>query len=62
VTPDLRVVRRPFWTASRLNSSWSNTRAREPGTGYQRVMHHKLGSPAEHIAALGEFADVLRGG
>ena len=32
------------------------------GTGYDRVQHHKLGSPAEHIAALGEFARVVRGG
>ena len=28
--PRLRVVRRPFCTASRLNSSWSKTRASEP--------------------------------
>jgi probable F420-dependent oxidoreductase len=32
------------------------------GTGYDRVQHHKLGSPAEHSAALGEFARVVRGG
>jgi hypothetical protein len=35
---------------------------KESGTGYQRVMHHRLGTPAAHIAALGEFAGVLRGG
>jgi hypothetical protein len=34
----------------------------QSGTGYQRVMHHRLGAPAAHIAALGEFAGVLRGG
>lgn len=33
----------------------------QSGTGYQRVMHHRLGTPAAHIAALGEFAGVLRG-
>ncbi len=32
------------------------------GTGYDRVQHNTLGSPAEHIAALGEFARVVRGG
>ena len=31
------------------------------GTGYDRVMHGKLGSPGEHIAALEEFAGVARG-
>ena len=31
-------------------------------TGYQRVMHHQLSDPAAHIAALGEFARVLRSG
>jgi hypothetical protein len=34
----------------------------QSGTGYQRVMHHQLGSPAAHIAALGEFARIMRGG
>jgi hypothetical protein len=32
------------------------------GTGYDRVQHHKLSSPAEHIAALGEFVRAVRGG
>jgi probable F420-dependent oxidoreductase len=32
------------------------------GTGYDRVPHDRLGSPAEHIAALGEFARAVRGG
>jgi probable F420-dependent oxidoreductase len=32
------------------------------GTGYDRVAHHQLDSPAAHIAALGEFARVVRGG
>jgi probable F420-dependent oxidoreductase len=34
----------------------------QSGTGYQRVSHHKLGSAAAHIGALGEFARVVRGG
>jgi hypothetical protein len=34
----------------------------QSGTGYQRAMHHKLASPAAHIAALSEFARVTRGG
>ncbi|MBV9205011.1 MAG: LLM class F420-dependent oxidoreductase [Actinobacteria bacterium] len=32
------------------------------GTGYDRVQHRQLDSPAAHIAALGEFARVARGG
>jgi probable F420-dependent oxidoreductase len=32
------------------------------GTGYQRVQHRELGTPADHVAALGEFARVVRGG
>jgi probable F420-dependent oxidoreductase len=32
------------------------------GTGYDRVQHRQLDSPAAHIAALGEFARVVRGG
>jgi probable F420-dependent oxidoreductase len=31
------------------------------GTGYDRVPHYQLGSPAAHIAALGEFARVVQG-
>jgi probable F420-dependent oxidoreductase len=31
------------------------------GTGYDREQHHKLGSPAEHVAALSEFARVVQG-
>jgi len=31
------------------------------GTGYDRVQHGRLVSPAEHIAALGEFARAVRG-
>ena len=33
-----------------------------PGTGYDRAAHQQLDSPAAHIAALGEFARVVRGG
>jgi hypothetical protein len=32
----------------------------QSGAGYQRVSHHELDGPAAHIAALGEFARVLR--
>ena len=32
------------------------------GTGYDRAAHQQLDSPAAHIAALGEFARVVRGG
>jgi probable F420-dependent oxidoreductase len=32
------------------------------GTGYDRVAHHKISSPAGHIAALEEFARAVRGG
>ena len=34
----------------------------QSGTGYQRVTQRELADPAGHIAALGEFARVIRGG
>jgi len=50
----------PAWQAA--GGSILSIQTMQSGTGYQRVMHHKLDRPAAHIAALGEFARVLRGG
>jgi hypothetical protein len=50
----------PAWQAA--GGSILSIQTMQSGTGYQRVSHHKLDRPAAHIAALGEFARVLRGG
>jgi probable F420-dependent oxidoreductase len=50
----------PAWRAA--GGTILSVQTMQSGTGYQRVMHHKLGSPAAHIAALGEFAGLLQGG
>jgi hypothetical protein len=50
----------PAWQAA--GGTILSVQTMQSGTGYQRVMHHRLGTPAAHIAALGEFAGVLRGG
>jgi len=50
----------PAWQAA--GGTILSIQTMQSGTGYQRVMHHQLSDPAAHIAALGEFARVLRGG
>jgi alkanesulfonate monooxygenase SsuD/methylene tetrahydromethanopterin reductase-like flavin-dependent oxidoreductase (luciferase family) len=50
----------PAWEAQ--GGTILSIQTMQSGTGYQRVSHHKLADPAAHIAALGEFARVLRGG
>jgi hypothetical protein len=48
----------PAWQAA--GGTILSVQTMQSGTGYQRVMHHQLSSPAAHIAALGEFARVLQ--
>jgi probable F420-dependent oxidoreductase len=50
----------PAWQAA--GGTILSVQTMQSGTGYQRVMHHQLASPAAHIAALSEFAQVMRGG
>ena len=50
----------PAWQAE--GGTILSVQTMQSGTGYQRVMHHQLDDPAAHIAALGEFASVLRSG
>lgn len=50
----------PVWEAS--GGTILSIQTMQSGAGYQRFSHHKLDSPAAHIAALGEFARVMRGG
>ena len=49
----------PAWQAA--GGTILSVQTMQSGTGYQRVMHHDMDRPAAHIAALGEFARVLRG-
>jgi len=50
----------PAWQAA--GGTILSVQTMQSGTGYQRVPHGKLDSPAAHIAALGEFARVMHGG
>src|SRR4029077_11265617 len=43
----------PAWRAA--GGTILSVQTMQSGSGYQRVMHHKLGTPAAHIAALGEL-------
>ena len=58
--PQAWVDEVPAWQAA--GGTILSVQTMQSGTGYQRVMHHQLSDPAAHIAALGEFARVLRSG